>query len=63
MIRVASIGCDMLDEIACRCEATRCDRELDDGSCQLVFRTPGGERRAYECPCGHVTVTVAAPDS
>jgi hypothetical protein len=36
----------MLDEIACRCEATGCDRELDDGSCQLVFRTPGGERRA-----------------
>ena len=53
----------MLDEIACRCEATGCDRELDDGSCQLIFRTPGGERRAYECPCGHVTVTIAAPDS
>jgi len=53
----------MLDEIACRCEAAGCDRELDDGSCQLVFRTAGGERRAYECPCGYVTVTVAAPTS
>ena len=51
----------MLDEIVCRCEAEGCERELTDGSCQLVFRTPGGERRAYECPCGHVTVTVAAP--
>jgi hypothetical protein len=51
----------MLDEIACRCEATGCERRLDDGNCQLVFRTEGGERRAYECACGHVTVTVAAP--
>ncbi|WP_164471840.1 hypothetical protein [Halosimplex salinum] len=52
----------MLSEIVCRCEAANCSRKLTDGSCMLVFRTEAGERRAYECDCGHVTVTVAAPD-
>ncbi|ELZ22501.1 hypothetical protein C475_18353 [Halosimplex carlsbadense 2-9-1] len=51
----------MLSEIACRCEAANCSRRLTDGDCMLVFRTNGGERRAYECDCGHVTITVAAP--
>jgi len=53
--------CGMLSEIACRCEAEGCSRELTDGDCQLVFQTAGGERRAYECDCGFVTVTVARP--
>jgi hypothetical protein len=51
----------MLSEIACRCEADHCAERLTDGDCMLVFRTDAGERRAYECDCGHVTVTVAAP--
>jgi len=51
----------MLSEIACRCESANCSRKLTDGDCMLVFRNEGGERRAYECACGHVTVTVAAP--
>jgi hypothetical protein len=49
----------MLDELACTCEAEGCDHALDAEDCMLVYRTDGGERRAYECPCGHVTVTVA----
>ncbi|MFB6087054.1 MAG: hypothetical protein ABEJ85_00920 [Haloarculaceae archaeon] len=48
----------MLDELACTCEAEGCDRHLDADDCMLVYRTEGGERRAYECDCGHVTVTV-----
>jgi hypothetical protein len=51
----------MLSEIACRCEAADCSGKLTDGDCMLVFRTEGGERRACECACGQVTVTVAAP--
>ena len=51
----------MLSQITCRCEAGDCSRKLTDGDCQLVYNTPGGERRAYECQCGHVTVTVARP--
>jgi hypothetical protein len=48
----------MLDSLACTCEA--CDRSLADVEAALVVRTDGGERRAYECDCGAVTVTVAA---
>ncbi|MDG5778009.1 hypothetical protein VB773_17910 [Haloarculaceae archaeon H-GB2-1] len=50
----------MLDEIACTCDAGDCDRELTDDQCMLVYRTGHGERRAYECACGAVTVTVSA---
>jgi hypothetical protein len=49
----------MLDEIASTCEATGCDRSLDADNCMLVYRTAAGERRAYECECGAVTVTVS----
>jgi len=55
----ASLVCScMLDELTCSCEAPACDRSLDDADCMLVYRTPAGERRAYECDCGAVTVTV-----
>jgi len=47
----------MFEELTCGCAG--CDRELDDQSRQLTYRTGGVERRAYECPCGKVTVTVA----
>lgn len=48
----------MLDELACTCEAAGCDRRLTDEECMLVYHTEGGQRRAYECSCGAVTVTV-----
>jgi len=48
----------MLDELACTCEGVGCDRTLSDADRMLVYRTDGGERRAYECVCGAVTVTV-----
>lgn len=47
----------MFEELTCTCRG--CDRELTDGALQLVYRTAGGERRAYDCACGAVTVTVA----
>ncbi|WP_435078290.1 hypothetical protein [Halococcus sp. AFM35] len=47
----------MFDELTPTCEATDCDRELTTPA--LVFRNGCGERRAYECACGAVTVTVA----
>ena len=49
----------MLDELTATCEADGCDRQLTDDECALVYRTAGGERRAYECDCGAVTVTVS----
>jgi hypothetical protein len=48
----------MLDELACTCEAEGCDRRLTQAECALVYRTEAGERRAYKCDCGAVTVTV-----
>jgi len=48
----------MLDELVCTCQAANCQRRLDESNCMLVYRTGAGERRAYECSCGGVTVTV-----
>jgi len=48
----------MLDELVATCEADGCDRRLREDDCALVYRTDGGERRAYECACGAVTITV-----
>jgi hypothetical protein len=48
----------MLDELACTCEGRECSRTLTDDECVLIYRTDAGERRAYECACGAVTVTV-----
>ena len=48
----------MLEELAATCEQEGCDRPLCDDNCMLVYRTDHGERRAYECDCGAVTVTV-----
>jgi hypothetical protein len=47
----------MLDGLAPTCGARGCERGLDENPA-LVYRTDAGERRAYECDCGHVTVTV-----
>jgi hypothetical protein len=48
----------MFEKLAATCEAAECDRDLPDEPA-LVFRDPAGERRAYECACGAITVTVA----
>jgi hypothetical protein len=45
----------MLTDLSCDCES--CGRPLAEPA--LTMRTEGGERRAYECACGEVTVTVA----
>jgi len=51
----------MLENLTTRCEAAGCDRPLDDDALMLALRTEAGERRAYECSCGAVTVTVVRP--
>lgn len=52
----------MLDQLAATCENESCDRPLCEEDCMLVYRTDHGERRAYECRCGTVTVTVHRQD-
>ena len=48
----------MLEQLTCACEANGCDIALGEGHLMLSMRTDGGTRRAYECDCGAVTVTV-----
>ncbi|WP_176765252.1 hypothetical protein [Halovenus aranensis] len=48
----------MLDQLAATCENERCNRPLTEEECMLVYQTEYGQRRAYECHCGTVTVTV-----
>lgn len=48
----------MLDKLACKCEDPDCDRWLARDEHMLTMTTEGGTRRAYECACGTVTVTV-----
>lgn len=47
----------MLEELTA-CECTTCDSTLTDADCQLIYDTPAGRRRVYECDCGAVTITV-----
>jgi len=47
----------MLTDLSCDCES--CGRSLESASPAITMRTDAGERRAYECPCGAITVTVA----
>jgi hypothetical protein len=49
----------MTEPAAARCDAPGCDRPLGADDCQLVVRRRGGERRAYECVCGAVTITLS----
>lgn len=44
---------------AAACDGSGCDRPLPDEP-TITYRTPAGERRAYECACGAVTVTVVS---
>ena len=48
---------DDLRDVVPTCDGEGCDRELADEAA-LVFESDAGERRAYDCPCGAVTVTV-----
>lgn len=48
----------MLERLTCTCEAEGCDRTLDDDRLMLAMETEFGTRRAYECACGAVTITV-----
>lgn len=49
----------MLENLSCTCEAAGCDQPLSPEECMLVFQTEEGKRRAYECDCGAVTITVS----
>ncbi|MFB6254715.1 MAG: hypothetical protein ABEI06_08900 [Halobacteriaceae archaeon] len=51
----------MLDQLECTCEG--CDNPLEESDLQLAMKLEGGERRAYECSCGTVTITIVDPDS
>ncbi|MFC4449208.1 hypothetical protein [Halorussus aquaticus] len=48
----------MLEDLRCACEARSCQRTLGEEELMLRMTTDAGERRAYECACGAVTVTV-----
>ena len=48
----------MLEECTPTCEVSGCDRELGKAEFMLAMGTEAGERRAYECACGAVTITV-----
>lgn len=48
----------MLGDLARACET--CDRPLGAEEFALAFETVGGVRRAYECECGAVTITVGS---
>ncbi|WP_256298636.1 hypothetical protein [Haloarchaeobius salinus] len=50
----------MLDQLTAACEG--CNRPLDGDRLMLTMRTDAGTRRAYECGCGAVTVTVVRED-
>jgi hypothetical protein len=47
----------MLTTLSATCEARGCDRSLA-GEPSIEYETEAGTRRAYECDCGAVTVTV-----
>lgn len=49
----------MLHQLRCVCDDPGCDRELSEADLCLTYRAYGTERRAYECICGAVTITVA----
>jgi len=48
----------MMEDLRCVCDARGCDRTLGEDALMLRMTTDAGERRAYECACGAVTVTV-----
>ena len=54
---------ELRNETTATCDGDDCDRPLADEP-TLAFRTDAGERPAYECACGAVTITVVrGPES
>ena len=49
----------MMERLRCTCEASGCERALGDDQLMVAMETDAGTRRAYECACGAVTVTVS----
>ena len=49
----------MLEDLRCVCDDSACERALGENQLMLAMETPAGTRRAYECACGAVTVTVS----
>ncbi|PSQ17492.1 hypothetical protein BRD00_07240 [Halobacteriales archaeon QS_8_69_26] len=60
---VGTVPPSMLDGLASTCEGSNCDRRLTEDRLMMEMRTDGGVRRAYECTCGAVTVTVATREA
>ena len=48
----------MLEDLVRACET--CDRPLSAEQFALAFETTDGVRRAYECECGAVTITIGS---
>lgn len=48
----------MLEQLSCTCD--NCDAPLGDEQLILSMTTDAGTRRAYECSCRTVTVTVVS---
>lgn len=46
----------MQEQLSLACES--CGRGLTDDGFALAVTTDAGERRAYECACGAVTISV-----
>lgn len=46
----------MLEQLSCTCD--RCETSLGDEQLILSMTTDAGTRRAYECSCRAVTITV-----
>ena len=51
----------MRELLECRCEGADCDRPLSDAQFMLAYTVDDITRRAYECSCGAVTITVGRP--
>lgn len=53
---------DLLSDETATCDGPDCDTQLP-AEPSIVFQTACGERRAYECSCGAVTITVARAEN
>ena len=51
----------MRELLECRCEGSNCDRPLSAAQFMLAYTAEGITRRAYECSCGAITITVGRP--
>lgn len=52
---------DLTSTAGVQCERADCTRPLPDDP-TIAFSTGETERRAYECACGAVTITLARED-